>query len=198
VVSPSAMVVAGIGAMLGRHPERVLLVPAVDDETDVVLYDVLGLEGSDGSELDRLVDRTGTSVLAVARDQRPDLLNQALTRGVGGCLDLSIDATTLVATLDAARTRRTTVQAGGSILCACPTAQRSWRLGLGAGLNDREADILLAIVDGLTNAEIAGREFLSVNTVKSYIRSAYRKIGVQSRSQAVRWVLTYGFDAGEG
>ena len=196
VVSPSVMVVAGIGAMLGRHPGRVLLVPAVDDEADVVLYDVLGLAGGDGSELDRLVERPGTSVLAVGRDLRRDLLNQALARGVDGCLDMSVDATTLVDMLDAARSRRTTVETPGAIICACPTTQRSRRLGLGAGLNDREADILLAIVNGLTNVEIADREFLSVNTVKTYIRSAYRKIGVQTRSQAVRWALTYGFDDG--
>lgn len=197
VVSPSVVVAAGIVALLGRHPERVLVVPTVDDETDVVLYDVLGLAERGGGELDRLVHQAGTAVLAVGSDHRPDLLTQALALGVDGCFAMSIDETTLFATLDAARARRPAVQAGGPILCACPSEQRSRRLGLGAGLNGREAGILLAIVNGLTNEEIADREFLSINTVKTYIRSAYRKIGVQTRSQAVRWALTYGFDTGD-
>ena len=33
---------------------------------------------------------------------------------------------------------------------------------------------------------------ISLNSVKSYIRSAYRKTGVQSRSQAVLWAVTHG------
>ncbi|WP_455429797.1 response regulator transcription factor [Luteococcus peritonei] len=48
------------------------------------------------------------------------------------------------------------------------------------------------IAQGLSNAEIAGRTYLSPNSVKSYIRSAYRKIGVQRRSQAVAWGIDHG------
>jgi DNA-binding CsgD family transcriptional regulator len=40
--------------------------------------------------------------------------------------------------------------------------------------------------------EIAERCFLSVNSVKTYIRSAYRKIGVNNRSQAVLWFVQHG------
>ena len=35
--------------------------------------------------------------------------------------------------------------------------------------------------------------FLSINTIKSYIRSAYRKIGVTNRTQAVLWGVDHGF-----
>jgi NarL family two-component system response regulator LiaR len=34
---------------------------------------------------------------------------------------------------------------------------------------------------------------LSINSVKTFIRSAYRKIGVQSRTQAVLWGTEHGF-----
>ncbi len=40
-----------------------------------------------------------------------------------------------------------------------------------------------------TNEETAARMFVSLTTLKSYIRSAYRKIGVQRRSQAVLWTM---------
>ena len=34
---------------------------------------------------------------------------------------------------------------------------------------------------------------MSINSVKTYIRSAYRKIGVQRRTQAVLWATDNGF-----
>ena len=49
------------------------------------------------------------------------------------------------------------------------------------------------IANGLTNKDIAERAFVSPNTVKTYIRSAYRKIGVERRTQAVLWALDNGF-----
>ena len=49
------------------------------------------------------------------------------------------------------------------------------------------------IANGLTNQDIAERAFVSLNTVKTYIRSAYRKIGVERRTQAVLWALENGF-----
>lgn len=51
--------------------------------------------------------------------------------------------------------------------------------------------MITLISRGLSNAEIAEQTFLSPNSVKSYIRSAYRKIGVQRRSQAVAWGIDH-------
>lgn len=65
---------------------------------------------------------------------------------------------------------------------------------LGFGLSDREEEVLALIVAGLSNREIAERAYISINSVKTYIRSAYRKIGVTSRSQAVAWGLRNGVD----
>jgi predicted ATPase/DNA-binding CsgD family transcriptional regulator len=52
-------------------------------------------------------------------------------------------------------------------------------------LSDRERDILLLIADGLSNREIAGALFLSLETVKWYNKQIYAKLGVGSRTQAV-------------
>lgn len=62
------------------------------------------------------------------------------------------------------------------------------------GLSDREEEVLRLIAAGLTNREIAEQVFISINSVKTYIRSAYRKIGVNSRSQAVAWGLRHDID----
>ncbi len=64
--------------------------------------------------------------------------------------------------------------------------------GRGAKLSAREAEVLALITQGYTNNDIAARSYLSINSVKSYIRSAYRKIGVERRSQAVRWGMENG------
>ena len=65
--------------------------------------------------------------------------------------------------------------------------------GTDVGLSPREAEIIALITQGLSNQEIADRAFLSINSVKTYIRTAYRKMGVQRRSQAVLWGVQHGF-----
>lgn len=64
--------------------------------------------------------------------------------------------------------------------------------GREAKLSARESEVLSLITQGYTNNDIATRSYLSINSVKSYIRSAYRKIGVERRSQAVRWGMENG------
>jgi NarL family two-component system response regulator LiaR len=60
-------------------------------------------------------------------------------------------------------------------------------------LSPRELEMLQMITEGLSNDEIARSLFLSINSVKTYIRAAYRKIGVTRRPQAVLWGVHHGF-----
>ena len=50
------------------------------------------------------------------------------------------------------------------------------------------------ITQGLTNQAIADLTYLSINSVKSYIRTAYRRMNVTTRSQAVLWGVQHGFE----
>jgi DNA-binding CsgD family transcriptional regulator len=59
------------------------------------------------------------------------------------------------------------------------------------GLTTREIDVLGLVAAGLTNPEIADRLYLSINSIKTYIRTAYHKIGGNQRAQAI-WVERYG------
>lgn len=52
-------------------------------------------------------------------------------------------------------------------------------------LTNREAEILYALTDGLSNKEIAYRFGLKESTVKSYVFHLYGKLGVKRRSQAI-------------
>jgi DNA-binding CsgD family transcriptional regulator len=61
-----------------------------------------------------------------------------------------------------------------------------------ADLSPRENDVLRLISQGLSNEEIALELFVTINTVKSFIRSAYRKLGITRRSQAVIWGARHG------
>jgi DNA-binding CsgD family transcriptional regulator/tetratricopeptide (TPR) repeat protein len=53
-----------------------------------------------------------------------------------------------------------------------------------AGLTDRQVDVLALLGEGLTNAEIADRLFLSVRTVDHHVAAILAKLGVSSRRQA--------------
>ena len=61
------------------------------------------------------------------------------------------------------------------------------------GLTDREAEVIALVTQGRSNAELAEIMYLSINTVKTYIRSAYRKIGVSTRARAMLWGIEHGF-----
>jgi LuxR family maltose regulon positive regulatory protein len=53
-------------------------------------------------------------------------------------------------------------------------------------LTDRELTVLRYLQSMLSNVEIAGELFLSVNTVKTHVRNIYRKFDVATRRDAVR------------
>ncbi|NYG54651.1 helix-turn-helix transcriptional regulator [Nocardioides perillae] len=62
----------------------------------------------------------------------------------------------------------------------------------GVRLTPREQQVLALLTRGLTNTEMADQLTLSVNSVKTYLRQAYRKIGASRRAQAVAWSLENG------
>jgi LuxR family maltose regulon positive regulatory protein len=57
--------------------------------------------------------------------------------------------------------------------------------GLLEPLSERERDVLRLLPTMLPNTEIAGELFVSVNTVKTHVKSIYRKLEVSSRREAV-------------
>ena len=130
--------------------------------------------------------RSGTVVLFGWHLDAP-MVSQALSRGAGGFLAKSMQAKELVEALRDIR--------AGNVVVSAPDSE-SWeefQAGMElTGLTPREAEVVALITSGATNAEIAAQLFVSINSVKSYIRSAYRKMGVTSRAKAVLWGVEHG------
>jgi LuxR family transcriptional regulator of spore coat protein len=59
-------------------------------------------------------------------------------------------------------------------------------------LTRRERVVLANLAEDVTLEEIAARLFVTRNTVKSQVRSVYRKIGVSNRADAVAWAVAAG------
>ena len=65
-------------------------------------------------------------------------------------------------------------------------------------LTRRQREVLQLIAEGLCNKEIAERLCLSEQTVKNYVREILSKLGVHTRTQAVRWLLQGGSKHDDG
>jgi DNA-binding NarL/FixJ family response regulator len=53
-------------------------------------------------------------------------------------------------------------------------------------LSARGREILEMVVEGLSNAEIAGRLYLSESTIKQHLRAVYKVLGVRNRTEAAK------------
>jgi DNA-binding NarL/FixJ family response regulator len=190
------VVVIGVANMLEPYRDRVVVAELdttkpVADDVDIALYDSFAQPESDHHEVKTLLDNPHAQrVVVYTWNFHPALVSAAQDLGVHGYLSKSLTARELVAALEA-------VHAGEQVVSASPVSVRAptggdWP-GRREGLTDREAEILALITQGKNNAEIAGLTYLSPNTVKSYIRGLYRKIDVESRTQAVLWGVRNGF-----
>lgn len=190
------VVLMGVANIIDQYRDRVVVAEIdsnepVADDVDIVLYDTFAQPESDHHDIDVLVrNPRARRVVIYTWNFHPELIERARRQGVRGYLSKAMPARELVAALEA-------VHAGQVVVSDPPRRVRTvngldWP-GRGEGLTDRESEILALITQGLGNAEVAARTLLSPNTVKSYIRTIYRKIDVASRTQAVLWGVDHGF-----
>jgi DNA-binding NarL/FixJ family response regulator len=196
IVDDYDVVVAGVANMLHPYRDRVLVAEldagtAVEDTVDIALYDSFAQPESDQHEINVLVENPhARRVVVYTWNFHPELVASARDLGVSGYLSKALPARELVDSLEA-------VHAGEVVVSETRSKTRQptgldWP-GRGEGLTDRESEILALITQGKSNAEVAALTYLSPNTVKSYVRTLYRKIEVTSRTQAVLWGVRNGF-----
>lgn len=190
VADDSELVVRGLEVMLAGHPDTVVLVPGAvpgsdDPAADLTLYEP--------ASVPRLGDRSGTPVVpgrsravAFSWDCSRASVTTELARGAAGYLDKRLPGPRLVAALARIGAGRVVVDLGG------PETDREDPVPAPWPLTPRETVVLGLITSGRSNRDIAEETSLSINSIKSYIRSCYAKIGVASRSQAVLWGVRHG------
>lgn len=72
------------------------------------------------------------------------------------------------------------------IIIATPDFQRNEPELHRLGISKREYEVLELIAQGLSNQEIAGKLFVSPNTVKTHSSNLFMKLGVRRRTEAIR------------
>ncbi len=207
--------VTGLESMLAPYADRVELLDlrtalARACDIDVVLYEPVE-QSHFGSAMLRDLQQAGEAVCAVWSWAPADQLPTATARPY---LSKRLTASQLVSTLEDLVSGRATdlpttpgedevaaaAQAAEEKPEVTVTEPRQMRPGTtlhpqtpsGLRLTRREHEILTLITNGLTNAEIGEQLTLSINSIKTYIRQAYRKIDVERRAQAVAWGMTNG------
>lgn len=181
----------GLAQMLARHPSQVQVVdlttlPRMPHEADVILFDTFGRLPDSDEKLRKTVAENDTAkVVVYSWEDYPE--EAARRHGAAGYLHKGLSSGELVAAIVAIHdgSQSGQVENDGEPVLTWP--------GQVLGLSQRESEMLTFITRGLSNEEIARRAYLSINTVKTYIRTAYQKIGVQRRSQAVAWGYRNGF-----
>ncbi len=183
----------GLREMLAPYADRIVFRSSSGSEQEPVvrLVDPYG----DGSQLDlaRLLTPVGGTGLLVFYTWRnvaepPELATivRALQGRLRGWLSMRLPSAELVSALE--RIYLGEIVIGGE--------EPAHEVATFYGLTQREQDVIILITAGLSNQQIAVQAYLTINSVKSYIRFAYHKIGVTSRSQAVLWGVAHGLALG--
>jgi DNA-binding NarL/FixJ family response regulator len=196
LVNDYEVVVKGLAAMLEGYRdtfEVVELDAGVEPRqpADIALYDTFAATAGDRDQVKLLAgDRRVRKVVVYSWDMEQRLVSRALDNGAAGYISKGLPAHELVGALLAVYEGEERVH---PVPPGAPAATIGDWPGRQEGLTQRESEMLALITQGLSNDEIADRTGLSINSVKSYIRTCYRRIGVTNRSKAILWGVENGF-----
>jgi NarL family two-component system response regulator LiaR len=155
---------------------------------DVILMDLMMPE-VDGSEATRLIREAcpHVQVIALTSYKEEELVQGALKAGAIGYLLKNVSAEELANAIRAAYAGRPTLAPeAAEVLIRAATHKKEES---DPGLTDRELEILQAMVDGLSNPEIAKKLFVSRSTVKFHVSNILMKLGAASRTEAVSMAI---------
>ena len=207
LVDDHQMVLDGLRAMLRPHAAEVDVVAATTDPAealrlvvefapDVALVDVR-MRSTSGFELCAELLRRAPVVKVVLLTVYDDeqYLFEGLRAGASGYLTKQVVAEELLGHVRRVLDGETVVDSGlaGRVALSAARLDRGefWP-GAAVGLSQRESEVLELIVRGQPNRAIAARLVLGEETIKTHVRSIYRKLGVNDRAQAVAFALREG------
>jgi DNA-binding NarL/FixJ family response regulator len=172
---------------------------ATEQLPDVVLMDIMfkggGMTGIDATRRIKEASPSTKVVIMTAHDE-DRLLVEAVEAGASGFLSKDEAAHEVLAAAKAA--------ADGEVLIDPVTLTRLLAqvarereakrdaLILLNDLTDREREILQLLAEGLRNDDIAGRLFISPQTVQTHVRNILGKLRVHSKLEAVAFAVRHG------
>jgi len=199
VVDDEPMVCAHLRTILGSagdievvdqaHDGAAGIEAVVRSRPDVVLMD-LRMPGVDGiAAIERIGQLAAPPVIVVLTTFDADqYVLRALRAGAAGFLVKSTPPEDLIGLVRVAAEGHTVLSpaAARRLIAASTDAQpaRDSARKLVSQLTDRETEVLGCLGEGLSNAQIAGRLYLSEATVKSYVSRILDKTGCANRTQA--------------
>lgn len=197
LVDDHAMVRRGLATFLKVFDDLQLVGEAENGEAaihlcaqvlpDVILMDMV-MPDMDGAVATRLIRQQfpQVQVLALTSFKEGNLVKNTLEAGAIGYLLKDVSADELAQAIRAAHAGRATLspEAAQALVEAAnqPPAP-------GLDLTERELEVLVLMVEGLNNTQIAGRLSVSSSTIKSHVSNILSKLGVASRTEAVTLAL---------
>ena len=193
IVDDHEVVREGLRLSLLRSPQIRVVGEAPDGETaialagrrrpDVIIMD-LRMPGMDGIEATEEILKTSpdTAVIVFTAYSERALLSRSLESGAKGYILKEAPHETLLRAIEKV--------AGGETFVD-PALMPNLIQGRDGGnaLTQREREILQLLADGMSNADVAQRLFISQETVKSHVRHILVKLEADTRTQAVAIAL---------
>ncbi|MEV6368536.1 response regulator transcription factor [Micromonospora musae] len=217
LVDDDALVRTGLRLMFGGAPDIQVVGEAADGadvadavtrlRPDVVLMDVR-MPVLDGIAATRAIAaRTGhrPEVIVLTTFDADETILDALRNGAAGFLvkhtppERIVDAVRRAAAGEpvlSPTAARTLLQHVAGDVRHPPDARRQQARERFGRLSEREREVAAAVAEGLTNAEIADRLFMSVGTVKAHVSSALTKLDLTNRIQLALLAHDASDDAG--
>ncbi|MBN9155066.1 MAG: response regulator transcription factor [Microbacterium sp.] len=204
LVDDQALFRAGIRMLVDSQPDLAVVGEASDGREaigvvratrpDVVLMDIRMpvLDGL-GATAELLRDPDPPRIVMLTTFDLDEAAARAIRQGASGFLLKDADPEFLLAAIR-------TVHAGSAVIAASATRELFARFGDASravpatygDLTDREREIFALAARGLSNAEIAAREFLSEATVKTHISRILAKLALRDRVQLVVFAFEHG------
>ena len=171
-------------------------------EVQVLLLDVQ-MPHLDGMTLAEMLhrERPDLAILILTTFVADGVLNRALAAGVRGFIAKEDRVSTLADTIRSVAAGNTVLSPASSAIIggwSAPTTPAatshdvSNALPPGVTLSPRESEVLVLMVEALSNRQIATRLHLSETTVKTHVSAIIAKLGVQDRVGAVVYALRNG------
>lgn len=209
LVDDDPLVRTGLAMILGSAPDITVVGQAGDgDEAvgqvravapDVVLMDIR-MRRMDGITATAAVTKlpNAPKVLVLTTYDLDEYVFDALAAGAGGFLlkegapQEIIEAVRVVARGDVLLSPGTTRKLVGHFVAARANPRRQRALAKLDELSEREREVVTAVAQGKSNADIAGQLFLSEATVKTHITRTFAKLDVTNRVQ----LTIFAYEAG--